>query len=97
MIEAIGSVTAMPIATPEQKTTARVAEDFKQALTDALKRVNSDQIEAQELHKQLAAGQVDRLHDVMIAAEKASLGLQFTMQVRNKVVEAYQEVMRMQI
>lgn len=97
MIEAAGSVTAMPLATPEREASARVAQDFKHALVDALKRVNSDQIESQELHKQLAAGQVDRLHDVMVAAEKASLSLQLTMQVRNKVVEAYQEVMRMQI
>lgn len=41
-------------------------------------------------------GDVD-LHDVMIAAEKASVAMQLTLQVRNKLVEAYQDVMRMQV
>jgi flagellar hook-basal body complex protein FliE len=43
-----------------------------------------------------AGGPVD-LHDVMIASEKAALGFQLALQLRNKVVEAYQEIMRMQV
>jgi flagellar hook-basal body complex protein FliE len=40
---------------------------------------------------------VNNIHDVVIAQEKASLSLQLALQVRNKAVEAYQEMMRMQI
>ncbi|MFO7154117.1 MAG: flagellar hook-basal body complex protein FliE [Caldicoprobacter oshimai] len=45
----------------------------------------------------LATGQVENLHKVMIDAEKADIALQFTLQIRNKLLEAYQEIMRMQI
>ena len=44
----------------------------------------------------VVGGDVD-LHDVMIAGEKASVAMQLTLQVRNKLVEAYQDVMRMQV
>lgn len=47
--------------------------------------------------KRLVTGKTTDLHQVMIAAEKASLTLQTTLEIRNKVVEAYQEVMRTQL
>lgn len=70
---------------------------FERVLTDALKNVESDIKNAQDLSNQLVAGEVNDLHQVMIQMEKANLGLQLTVQVRNKVVEAYQEIMRMQV
>lgn len=45
----------------------------------------------------LAAGQADNLHEVMIAVERASIALELTIAIRNKLVEAYQEIMRMQV
>lgn len=45
----------------------------------------------------LAAGQVDDISQVIVAAEKADIALQLTLAVRNKAVEAYQEIMRMQV
>ena len=45
----------------------------------------------------LAAGQVEDISEVVIAGEKAAIAVQLTMQVRNKMVEAYQEIMRMQV
>jgi flagellar hook-basal body complex protein FliE len=47
--------------------------------------------------RDLAMGKDVELHDVMIAAEKASVAVNLTMQIRNKLVESYQEVMRMQV
>ena len=44
-----------------------------------------------------AAGKIDDLHTLMIETEKADLALQFTLQVRNKLLDAYNEIMRMQI
>lgn len=73
------------------------SKDFKHVLAEALHKVNDQQLQAEQLHKQLAAGEVDHLHQVTVAAEKAALSLQLALQVRNKVVEAYSEVMRMQI
>lgn len=70
---------------------------FSSYLKDALDKVNSYQIEADNYKKLLATGDVDNLHDVMIATEKASIAMQLTLSIRNKVVDAYREIMRMQI
>lgn len=70
---------------------------FDTCLKEALDEVNRLQIEAEDYKKLLATGEIDNLHDVMIAAEKANISLQLTMSIRNKVVDAYREIMRMQI
>ena len=70
---------------------------FSDFLKNAVNDVANDVKKADELSRQLVTGDVKDLHQVMIAAEKAQLGIQLTVQVRNKVVEAYQEVMRMQV
>ncbi len=70
---------------------------FSSLLKDALNKVNSLQLQSDEYKQLLATGDVDNLHDVTIAAEKASIALQLTLAIRNKVVEAYQEIMRMQV
>lgn len=72
-------------------------KEFGQLLAEALDDVNTLQQNANNAALQLAAGKIDDISQVTIAAEKASLALQLTMQVRNKVVDAYQEVMRMQV
>ncbi|OEG00398.1 flagellar hook-basal body complex protein FliE [Vulcanibacillus modesticaldus] len=73
------------------------SKQFSDVLKEALNGVTEDIKIAQELSDKIATGDVKDLHQVMIAMEKANLGLQLTVQVRNKVVEAYQEVMRMQV
>ncbi len=70
---------------------------FGKLLKDALNNVNQLQREKEEYKKLLITGEVDNLHDVTIAAEKANVALQLTLGIRNKVVEAYKEIMRMQI
>ncbi len=45
----------------------------------------------------LATGKTDNVADVMIAAEKADIALKVMVQVRNKIIDAYQEVMKMQV
>ena len=80
-------------------------EDFKSSnsnrfslfFNDALNKVNELQLNSDEYKKLLLTGEVDNLHDVTIAAEKANISLQLTLAIRNKVVEAYREIMRMQI
>jgi flagellar hook-basal body complex protein FliE len=70
---------------------------FSSLLRDALNKINDLQLQSDEYKQLLATGDVDNLHDVTIAAEKASIALQLTLAIRNKVVEAYQEIMRMQV
>jgi flagellar hook-basal body complex protein FliE len=71
--------------------------DFGQLFKQSLEKVNAAQQKSDMLTDKLVTGEVKDVHEVMIAAQKASLSLQLTLQVRNKVVEAYQEVMRMQV
>ena len=73
------------------------ATGFGDVFKNALKEVSASQNVSDKKTDQLLTGEVKDVHEVMIASQKASLSLQMTMQVRNKVVEAYQEVMRMQV
>lgn len=70
---------------------------FKDLLLDALNNVNTLEQESARMTEDFIAGRTDNIHSVLIAAEKASISLQFVMEVRNKVLEAYQEIMRMQV
>ncbi|HYE08944.1 MAG TPA: flagellar hook-basal body complex protein FliE [Patescibacteria group bacterium] len=70
---------------------------FGEFLNSAIKQVDGLQKESEKLNAALAMGLTDNLHQVMIASEKASIAMQFTMQVRNKIMDAYQEIMRMPI
>ncbi len=85
----------------EQSNDKTITKDkdkqFSNIFKEALNRVNKLQIESDEYKKRLATGDVDSLHDVTIATEKAGIALQLTLAIRNKVVEAYQEIMRMQV
>lgn len=76
---------------------AKTVPAFGEYLKNALGEVNSLQQESSNMSKALAAGQVEDISQVVIAAEKADIALQLTLAVRNKAVEAYQEIMRMQV
>ena len=71
--------------------------DFSQMLKTAIQDVNTMQIKSDQDTAKLVMGENVDLHNVMISAQKASISLQATIEVRNKIVEAYQEVMRMQV
>ncbi|MCW5893763.1 MAG: flagellar hook-basal body complex protein FliE [bacterium] len=72
-------------------------QTFGQLLEDSLTQVNSLQQQADVAITDLASGGPTTLHDTMIALEKADLSFRLMMQVRNKIVEAYQEIVRMQV
>ncbi len=68
---------------------------FQKALQEALDEVNSLQHQADRAVKELAVGETQDLHKTMIMLEKADLSFRLMMQVRNKLLDAYQEIMRM--
>lgn len=70
---------------------------FSEYLTNALSDVSKLQNQSEALSQALALGETDNLHQVMIASEKAEMALQFTIQIRNKLIDAYQEIMRMNV
>ena len=73
------------------------AVSFASYLGEMVGKVNTAQLESDKAVQELATGEARGLHEVMIAMEKSSISFQFMSQVRNKVVEAYQEVMRMPV
>lgn len=72
-------------------------ESFASVLKDSINQVNQSQLEADSMTEKLVQGQDIDLHQVMIAQQKANITLQATMEIRNKVIESYQEMMRMQV
>jgi len=70
--------------------------DFSKVLSDALKNVNEQQKNVEKMADDFAMGKVSNIHELIVEAEKASISLRLTVEVRNKIVEAYREIMRMQ-
>ncbi|MDQ0230538.1 flagellar hook-basal body complex protein FliE [Metabacillus malikii] len=70
---------------------------FSDSLKLAIDQVNKSQVESDKMTEALASGKNVELHDVMITAQKASVTMTLAVEVRNKAIEAYQEMMRMQV
>jgi flagellar hook-basal body complex protein FliE len=70
---------------------------FGRTLAQAIEEANQTHVEADQAVADLVAGKSQDIHNVMIATQKAGIGFQLLMQVRNKVVGAYEQIMRMQI
>ena len=70
---------------------------FADTLAQSLDKVNKLQKEADVAIQDFATGDTRNIHETMIAVSKADVAFRLTMQVRNKMVEAYQEVMRLQV
>ena len=88
-----GQTAGFPI--PQNKTAqpAEINDTFNSFLND----VNNVIGEAGDTVEKMVAGEITDIHQVMIAAEKASVGLELVVEIRNKLLESYREIMRMQI
>ncbi len=84
---------------PPAQTTAveKTGSAFSELLKDSISNVDKLQKNADLAAQQLHAGGAKNLHETMIAMEQANISLRMLVQMRNKVMEAYQEVMRTQI
>ena len=100
-IEAIAALSSALSTTPaiaaNATSAAQPAAGAFDALVQNLQTLNTQMTANQEAVQSLAAGQTDDLHRVMMNLESTSLAFDFALQVRNKVLDAYQELMRMQI
>lgn len=72
-------------------------KSFADTLKDAVQNVNQAQKEADVKMQELATGKNHNIHEVMLTTEKADISLRLMTQVRNKIIEAYQEIMKMQV
>jgi flagellar hook-basal body complex protein FliE len=92
------SIGALSGSRPGQSGPAQSpAEAFKDLLARHLDEVNDLQLEADRAVRDLVTGRTDNLHGVIAALSEADLSFRLMMQVRNKLLEAYKEIMRMQV
>lgn len=82
---------------PTGPANAAAPSSFKELLAESIGEVQRLQSEADTAIKQVVSGEIKDVTDAMIAVEKADLSFQTMMAVRNKMVAAYEEVMRMQV
>jgi flagellar hook-basal body complex protein FliE len=80
-----------------QSSSSTTSKSFADTLKEAIGSVNELQTQSNKAAQDLATGRTDNIQEVMIAAEKADISLKLMVQVRNKIIDAYQEVMKMQV
>lgn len=93
-VDAIGFLPALQAP---QETASAGAPGFAQWLAREAAAANHQVNEADRLVQRLAAGDTSNLHQVMLGIEQARLQFQLLLQVRNHVLDAYQDILRMQV
>jgi len=91
-----GLPTIPSAATPGASSSTQEEGGFFSSLTSAIEKVEQVHTDAQQQISDLLQGNRQDVHNVMIAVEKADVAFQLMMQVRNKIVNAYQEIERLQ-
>ncbi|GIO26147.1 flagellar hook-basal body complex protein FliE [Ornithinibacillus bavariensis] len=96
----VNSITNTPIGTTvkeQVKSPGEAQASFANVFKNAINDVNDLQNLSDKKTEALALGQINDLHDVMITAQKASITLEATVEIQRKVIDAYNEIMRMQV
>ncbi len=95
-LKSLGSIS--PVATyGVGQTTGKPAQSFANQLQNAIQEVGNLQAGRDQMIEGMVSGEVTEVHDVMIAAKESQLAFELLLEVRNKLLEGYQEIMRMQI
>lgn len=97
ILSSIGSIAPLPLRPPDTSDISQVKKGFGDILTSTIEQVNRDQVSGDQAIEKLQAGDASHLHEVMIAVEEADVSLRMLVQMRNKALQAYDEIMRMQI
>jgi flagellar hook-basal body complex protein FliE len=96
-VEAIGAVGVSPISIPELAAPTDVSGPTFDSVMQAFETLNTQLQTGEQAAANLAVGQADNLHQMMIRGEQTRLDFELMLAVRNKLLEAYQELMRMQV
>ena len=98
----IGSIKALGSIDPRSAygtggATAPVKRSFAEQLQNAVREVDDLQARRETMVQDMVAGRATEVHDVMIAAKESQLAFELLLEVRNKLLESYQEIMRMHV
>ncbi|MFH1537385.1 MAG: flagellar hook-basal body complex protein FliE [bacterium] len=94
-VPSVGPIRPDTLFPFETDRPAEGPKTFGEMLKGAVKKVDALEKGADDMMLKLATGEVEDIHEVMIAAEKAELSLQLTVEIRDRVIEAYQTILRM--
>ncbi|SDZ74246.1 flagellar hook-basal body complex protein FliE [Desulfuromusa kysingii] len=85
------------LSQPKPNPVQQMGSNFSEMLKTSIAEVNQAQVSADRAAEQIAAGETKNLHGAMIKLEEADISLRLMVQIRNKAVEAYQEIISMQV
>lgn len=93
-----GPIGSKGIESPQIKKTGDKSEkDFAEVLKDYIDDVNELQLNADKTIEKMVSGEIEDVHQAVLAVQEANVAFNLMMQIRNKLTEAYQEIMRMQV
>ncbi len=87
----------VPVQAPSLEPAAPSGGEFQKVLQSAVQQVETSRTTADSAAQNFISGQDQELHSTILATQNAELQFEMFMQVRNKVVSAYEEIMRMQV
>ena len=95
--EEIGQAAAEIASRGTSGAEAKPKAEFQETLAEGLKGLNNELHTAERLPEDLLAGKINDFHEVAVQIKKADLSFKFAMEIRNKLLESYREVMRMNV
>jgi flagellar hook-basal body complex protein FliE len=95
-VRALGSIDPRSIYAG-QATAPVAGGDFGQQLASAIREVDQLHTQRDQMVESMVRGEAIEVHEIMTAAEEAQLAFELMLEVRNKLLESYQEIMRMQV
>lgn len=105
-ITPIGNLPVTNVPLDRVDTTRRAAEitpkgageaSFTDVIENLLAKANEPQLQADQAFEKLVTGESNNVHDVVMSAVKADLSFRLVLELRNRLTDAYQEIMRMQV
>lgn len=96
-ISSIGTINPETGLTPKTNSVSAPGKSFADFVGKSVETVNADMVKSEKMSTEFLTEGKHDLHEVMISLEKAEVSFKFLTQIRNKVLEAYSEVMRTQV
>ncbi len=93
-INPIGRLSSLPALDKLSETKKAGGESFGTMLKSFVKDVNDLQMESSDIEKKFMAGEITDVHQVMLASEEASVAFELLMEIRNKLLDSYREIIR---